>query len=707
MPSDDNQPMRKVRLSPDEALKQARIHYAQARFEAAARVLEALIQALPDNADALNLAAATAVALGRTAVAVRLMERAVALHPANPVFLANLAEMRRRAGDADGGLDAARRAVAAGPNVAVAQANLGIALYDVGDLDGAEAAQTAALAIDPRQPRCINNLGSIARDRGDRKTAADLYRRALRLAPADDEIVCNLGTVLVEDERPEEALRFLRGYVASRPRVPAEAHAVIGRAHLQLDDLDEAERAFRTALSLDAQHVSAHVGLSQVLQQKNHPEKALAVARAATKIDPTSAQAQYATGLCLAELGATEEARAAYERALAADPSFHAALMSLGYQAMELGDNDTARAHLQRAVDQKPDDFSGHLGLVRLSKVRDGEPAMAALEAVAPDLDTIPAKRAVAVHYALGKGYEDQNRFDEAWHHFAAGARLKRGTIDYDPGAFEDRVDHIIEVMDAATIGRLRGAAITSERPIFVLGMPRSGTTLTETVIASHPEVHGAGELHDLQRLLPLDTGNPEARYPFAITRLSPQGLSRVAQDYVDGLGRRAPDTPRVTDKMPANFLYLGLIHALMPGARIIHTVRDPIDTCLSCFTRLFDRAQLHSYDQVEVARYYNAYRRLMEHWRRVLPRDAFLDLEYEALVSDFEPQARRLIDWCGLSWDDACLSPHKTRRSIRTASVTQVRQPIYTTSLAKWKAYEAHLAPMIQTLNAHGTASP
>lgn len=702
MTKESGEKTQKVQLTLVQALDQARAHYTAGRFELSARVLAAILQTLPRNVDALNLAAATALARGLAGEAVGLMERAVDLDPANPAFLANLAEMRRRAGDKTGALEAARRAVAAGPDVAVAQANLGIALYEAGDLDGAEAAQEAALAIDPGQPRCVNNLGSIARDRDDRKAAVELYRRALRLAPADDEIACNLGTVLVEDERPDEALRFLSGYVASRQKVPAETHAVMGRAHLQRDDLDEAERAFRTALSIDARHVTAHVGLSQVLQQKNHSDKALAIALAATKIDPESAQAHYTVGLCLAELGATEKAREAYERALAVDPSFHAALMSLGYLAMELGEAETARGLFQRSIALKPNEFGGHLGLVRLGKVRDGDAAMAALEEAVPSLGAMPAKRAIALHYALGKGYEDQKRFEEAWHHYAEGARLKRETIDYDPSVFEDRVDHIIEVMDSTTINRLRAAAISSNRPIFVLGMPRSGTTLSETVIASHPDVHGAGELHDLQRLLPLENGDPEARYPFALTRLGREEMSNLAQKYVGGLSRRAPETPHVTDKMPANFLYLGLIHALMPGARIIHTVRDPVDTCVSCFTRLFDRAQLHSYDQVEVARYYNAYRRLMEHWRSVLPEDAFLDLEYETLVAHFEPQARRLIDWCGLSWNDACLTPHETRRSIRTASVTQVREPVYTSSVAKWRAYEVHLDPMIQTLEGH-----
>ena len=692
----------KIKVTPAQAMDQARQLYTSGRFDAAARIVNAVIAARPKDADALNLGAATALALGQFEDAVAFMDRAVNVVPTNAVFLANLAEMRRRAGDAEGGLNAARRAVAAGPNVAIAQANLGIALYQAGDLDGAEAAQKAALEIDPKQPRAINNLGSIARERGDRGAAADLYRRALRLAPSDDEIASNLGTVLVEDERSDEALRLLLPYLRARPNVPAEIHAVIGRAHLREDNLDDAERAFRTAIGRDPRHVTAHIGLSQVIQQKNHPDKALAIVAAAARIDPDNASAHHQAGTCLAELGEPEKARGAFKRALEADPEFHSAIISLGYLAMELGDEAEARAMFDSAVALKPDDFGGHLGLVRLGRVKADDPAMLALEESAGKLDTMPPKRAIAMHYALAKGYEDQKRFDEAWPHYASGAALKRAEVEYDAANFDDRVDHIIEVMDAATIDRLRRAAVTSDKPIFVLGMPRSGSTLIETILASHPQVHGAGELHDLQRLLPMDNGDPETRYPHVITKLGGKAASRIADAYVEGLGKRAPDSPHVTDKMPANFLYLGLIHALMPSAKIVHTVRDPMDTCVSCFTRLFDRAQLHSYDQIEIARYFNAYRRVMDHWRSVLPDNAFLDMEYEELVADFEPQARRLVDWCDLPWDEACLDFHQTKRSVRTASVTQVRQPVYKSSVLKWRAYEDHLAPMIETLGAN-----
>jgi tetratricopeptide (TPR) repeat protein len=695
----EKQKQEKIKLTPEQAMAQALEHYSAGRYPAASRILAAIVAVRPYDADALNLSAATALASGGSKEAVVFMERAVDLAPKNLVFLANLAEMRRRAGDKQGGLEAARQAVAMGPNVAIAHCNLGIALYGLGDLDGAEAAQNAALGIDPRHSRALNNLGSIARDRKDRGAAVEFYRRALRLCPSDDDIATNLGTVLVEDDREVEALRVLLPYIRTRPNVPAEMYAVVGRAHLRGNALDDAEVAFRSAIRSDNRHVSAHLGLSQVLQQKNRPTMALAAAEDAARIDANSAAAHHQVGMCLAELGHPERALAAYERALAADPEFHGAFVSLGYHAMELGNSGEARRMFERAIAMQPEDFGGHLGLVRLGRVAADDPAMIALEAAATGLNKMHPKRAISLRYALAKGYEDQNRYDEAWTHYSAGAALKRAEIDYDAAQFEDRVDHIIEIMDAATIKRLRSFAISSEVPIFILGMPRSGTTLTETILASHPKVYGGGELHDLQRLLPMESGDPEARYPHVITRMDGNSLSQIAQKYVFDIAKLAPQSPYVTDKLPANFLYLGLIHAVMPNARIIHTMRDPIDTCVSCFTRLFDKAQLHSYDQIEMARYHNSYSRLMEHWRNVLPSGAFLDVQYETLVQDFDAQARRLVDWCKLPWDDACLEFHKTKRSVRTASVTQVREPIYTSSVLKWRAYEAYLGPMIDTL--------
>ncbi|MFA5372229.1 MAG: sulfotransferase, partial [Sideroxydans sp.] len=248
-------------------------------------------------------------------------------------------------------------------------------------------------------------------------------------------------------------------------------------------------------------------------------------------------------------------------------------------------------------------------------------------------------------------------------------------------------------------IDRLRGNGDSSALPIFVLGMPRSGTTLTEQIIASHPDVFGAGELPDLLRIAHRKTHPDTTTFPDNLRYLDAATLTAWGDEYIAGLKKRAPDSRHITDKMPANFFAVPLIHLMLPGAKIIHVNRNPVDTCVSCFTRLFHRKQEHTYDLAELGRYYADYVRLMDHWRAVLPQGAFYDVQYENIVADQEGEARKLLEYCGLEWDAACLDFHKTKRQIRTASVTQVRQPIYTTSVERWRKYEKSLGPLLDEL--------
>ncbi len=311
----------------------------------------------------------------------------------------------------------------------------------------------------------------------------------------------------------------------------------------------------------------------------------------------------------------------------------------------------------------------------------------------------------MSLHFALGKCYDDSGDYDKAFPHFMAGCKMKRAKLTYDPANAERQFAGLMEIFDQAAIDRLRGSGDPpgdpSGVPVFVLGMPRSGTTLTEQIIASHPDVYGAGELHDLLRIAERNIGGATTpvSFPDNLRALDRQTLTAWGAEYVAGLKQRAPDAKRITDKMPANFFAVGLIHLMLPNAKIIHVNRNPVDTCLSCFTRLFNRKQEHTYDLAELGQYYVHYARLMDHWRKVLPAGAFLDVQYEDIVADQEAQARRLIAYCGLEWNDACLDFHNTKRSIRTASVTQVRQPIYTSSVERWRHYEKFLGPLLDAL--------
>jgi hypothetical protein len=283
---------------------------------------------------------------------------------------------------------------------------------------------------------------------------------------------------------------------------------------------------------------------------------------------------------------------------------------------------------------------------------------------------------------------------DQAFQHFAIGNRMKRSTFPYDANATSAWMSRIAETFTAPVMKRLGGAGVASSMPIFVLGMPRSGTTLIEQIIASHPAVQGAGELPFLQTLV---NGLPD--YPAGVPSLSKADMTALGQAYLDKLAPLAHGKPHVIDKMPANFLHAGMIALMLPGAKIVHCRRDPVDTCLSCYTKMFSAEQLFAYDLIELGQFHRDYQTLMAHWRKVLPADRFIEVDYEAVVADVEGEARRLIEFIGLPWDEACVRFYQNQRVVKTASLNQVRQPIYTSSMGRWKPYAAHLKPLLDVL--------
>jgi hypothetical protein len=277
------------------------------------------------------------------------------------------------------------------------------------------------------------------------------------------------------------------------------------------------------------------------------------------------------------------------------------------------------------------------------------------------------------------------------------GNAANRRTFAYDEAATLGQIEAIKRVFTKEFINRHKRGYRLAEGPIFILGMMRSGSTLVEQILASHPDVFGAGELTLFRQALNGQTKH--GAYPDAAANLSPGAIDAIGAAYEARLGREAPSFRRITDKYLHNFLYCGLIALALPHARIIHTVRDPLDTCLSIYSKLFTGHHAYAYDLAELGRYHRAYRSLMEHWRQVLPEGMMIDLRYEELVGDLEGQARRLLDHCDLPWNDACLSFHSTDRAVRTASATQVRQPIYKSSVGRWKPAPQLLQPLVEAL--------
>ncbi len=597
-------------------------------------------------------------------------------------------------------LSAMKRSVELLPDDAEAHSNLGNVLRDIGRLDDAVASCRRALEIKPDYAEAHSNLGNALKDLGQLDDAVASYRQALELKPDYAEAHSNLGNALKDLGQLDDAAASYRQALELKPDY-AEAHSNLGNALRDLGQLDGAVASCHRALELKPDLAEAHSNLGNALRDIGRIDDAVVSCRRALELKPDFAEAHSNLGNVLRDLGQLDDAVASYRRALELKPDFAEAHSNLGNALRDLGQLDDAVASYRRALELKPDYIEVRLNLAQAGRVVAGDENFAALVALdnSPPIGTSPLseRKALFLSFALGKCYDDIGNHGKAFSCFLDGCRQKRASFDYDPNQTTQLFTEIMRVFDAATIDRLRGGGDPSHLPIFVLGMPRSGTTLIEQIIASHPEVHGAGELHDLMAIA--QNNIADTSFPDNLRSLDQAQLVALGTRYVAGLQRRAPDMRRITDKMPENFLIVALIHLMLPNAKIIHVNRNPVDTCLSCFTQLFTFGQQHTYDLAELGLYYADYFRLMQHWRTVLPSDAFLDVRYEDVVADQEAQSRRIVEYCGLEWDEACLDFHKNKRAIQTASVMQVRQPIYRSSVERWKKYESFLAPLLDAL--------
>lgn len=422
----------------------------------------------------------------------------------------------------------------------------------------------------------------------------------------------------------------------------------------------------------------------------------------AAELLPQDAKVLNNLGDLLAKRGRHEEAAVRFGQAISLQADYADALQNLGVTLVQLNRVAEAEACFRKVLETNKDCVEARYFLAQSKKVQPDDENHKALveigQRVANKTLALSEPDLLHLNFALGKGYDDMACTDQAFSHFAEGAKLKRRSLQYDSHVESHNVDELIRIFDEARLAGLRGGGNPSETPVFIVGMPRSGTTLTEHIIASHPAVYGAGELPDMHTIA--RRGISGVIYPGSLRLLNRERLGQWADEYLTALTAHSPDSRRITDKLPANYMLIGLIHLMFPNAKIIHVNRNPVDTCFSCFTNLFANDHVPwSYDFDELGAYYVGYARLMAHWRKVLPKEAFLDVYYEDIVQNREAEAKRMIEYCGLEWNDACLESHKQARPVRTASFLQVRRPVYTSSVERWRRYEKHLGPLLDVL--------
>lgn len=691
------QPAQNVTL--EQSIQLATQLKASGRGADAEQVLLRILNTNPNQAQALHLYGIMMHQAGQMQRTTELMTQAIAADPSNDLFLSNATEIFRQYRLLDQAIAFGRRAIASNPLSAAAFSNLGVTLFDANLLDEAQESHLKAININPQLAQSLNNLGSIERARKNLPAAIEWYKKVLQVDQHFTESLSNLGAVLVESDRAEEAVLPLEKALEIDSNY-AVAICNLGLARVKQERYEEAISLLQRSLQISPGYSEALIGLARAYFDTEQREQALTILLDVVKVDDQRADAYCLIGSIYTDQGKAESAQEYFNQVLAKDVENVTALIGIGNIKMQQGDFSGAKANFIQACQLDPVNVDARFYLTQVEKVKTDDPNTTALENLLSSQANLSVDKKISLHYALGKAYDDLQRYDQAFPKFLEGARLKRSKIQFDSAADAQLIDGIINATSAKSLQQMQGGGDTNSAPIFILGMPRSGTTLVEQIIASHPDVYGAGELDYLtQTLQQAVKGSGGEGFPANLHNLNPELLTQCGQEYSASITALAPNAIRITDKMPANYLLMGLIPLMLPKVKIIHVKRDPIDTCLSCFTRLFNRHQSATYDLEELGLHYQNYLRIMEHWRQVMPADQFIEVQYEDLVRDVEVQARRLLRYCELKWDVRCLDFHKNERAIRTASVTQVRQPVYHSSVERWRHYEKFLQKLTNIL--------
>jgi tetratricopeptide (TPR) repeat protein len=687
-------------------------------------------EALRAQPDAGILWKALSVALSLQGLnALEASQRAATLLPDDAEAHANLGNALLRDARFADAAASYRRALGITPRLADVLNNLGNALRALGQADEAVACYRQAIEANPRFAEAYSNLGNALRSLGQLDQAVAHYRQALEIKPQYPEAWNNLGNALLDLKRFGDAATCYRSALEIKADF-AEAHSNLGNALRALGQLVEALASYARALELKPDFAAAHSNVGDTLRDLGRPAEAVAHARRAVELAPTMAGARNSLGNALLDLGKLDEAEASYRQAVALDSQVAESWINLGLllrqrglaaeadacaqralaaradaaPAMVLlaelradaGDFAAAENLFQRAVALDPDSAEAWAGIAHLRRMTDSDAAWAAQARRVVERG-VPARQEVYLRFALGKYFDDVQDYGQAFENFRrAHQLLQTSSPRYDAHQQAMSTDRLIESHDAACVRNVSATSADSMRPVFIVGMPRSGTTLAEQIIASHPAAFGAGELgfwtdaRLAQGSSKLDAG---------VRGAIPASLGR---EYLELLQRLSSDAERVVDKMPTNFWCLGLIHEALPNARIIHMQRDPVDTCLSIYFQHFKNSLPYADDLSDLKHFYGEYRRIMNHWKATLPREVMLEVSYESLVADQEAWSRKMLHFIGLEWDPRCLDFHQTRRRVMTASKWQVRQKMHVSSIQRWRNYEPFIAPLLTLLAAH-----
>ncbi len=591
-----------------------------------------------------------------------------------------------------------RKTIALAPTFAKPHEDLGGLLLGTNRAEEAIEILSRACRLDPQLASAHFSLGKALAQCGRGKEADEAFEKSFKLSPTRDALA--RASQLHQQGKFEEAEKIYRQVLSQEPN-NVDALRMLAMIAAAANKPLDSERLLRKVISLAPDFALAQLDMGRNLKEQDRYDEAIPYFKKAIALEPNNAHSYFLLGGVLAPAAQTQEAADNYKKCLSINPQHAAALLGLGHVLKTLGQQEEGIQAYRDCIKLKPENGETYWSLANLKTFSFSEDELAEMVKMV-DTQTLEAQSEVNFLFALGKAYEDKKDFDQAWHYYDAGNQKQRSIIQYDPVQTEAQNDDLIKVYTKELMEQFKDQGHKDASPIFVLGLPRTGSTLIEQILASHSQVEGTSELPYIGRACSsLNRNRADGiNYPEAMRELHAQNLVALGQQYLDNAKmHRKENKPYFIDKMPNNFPSVGFIKLILPNAKIIDTRKHPFDACLGNYKQLFAKGQTFTYDQTDIGEYFLQYERLMNHWDEVAP-SAVLHVQYEDTVMDFEATVRRILDYCGLPFEEACLNFHETERAVRTASSEQVRQPIYTGAINRWRHYEKHLEELIEVID-------
>lgn len=649
-----------------EIFERAQAQLRSGDADAAARICEQALREFPGDANILCIAARASLALRQFEESGRRAEEAIRLFP-------DFANAHDVYGDV---------------LLATGRAELAVSAYE------------KTLRLDPARPATLGKIDKARQLASESAALAQQNASTRRRAPRSRtafEAEIREAERHVRDGSPDKAEKMYREILKKDPDHVEAARLLAGIA-VNHERYREAEVFLQRAVKLAPDYTRAWADLANVQRELDRIDDALASAMRVMELAPDKAESHMLYAGVVGLAGRHEEAIEIYRKAIAASPGRAGAMCSMAHLLKTIGRQDEAIAQYRASIAAKRDHAESYWSLANLKTFRFEDAEVQAMEALLGDEHLSDVSRS-QVHNALGFEYEARKDFDRAFSNFSQCNRIRRLSESYDPVDTESTHDRVIEMFSEEFLAQ-PGADPVQPTPIFIVGLPRSGSTLLEQILASHSLVDATHELGDLSRAVQTlkRRASRQDRFPEFLKKTRTAGWSRIGREYLERTARYRRSAPYFVDKNPNNFIFAGVVKLAMPNAKIINARRHPLDSCLGAFKQLFASGQPFTYEMTELGEYYLQYQRLMDHWHEVMP-GFVLDVQYEEVVTDLQGQVRRLLEFCGLPFEEACLNFHETRRAVKTASSEQVRQPIYSSSVNLWRNYEAHLDTLVHIL--------